>query len=805
MIGKFHRFGQASSAVDPSGQISLRDAASSIATGAKDPRGGVSVGGSTQGSNLGRETRENADIVTDESIRAMWNDDRRRMLGDLSAVGGSARWTLIFDPGAREGRPWGPYQAIVVPPVLDSDEAIIARVDGPSSGNAFDVMQTSMVRTMDSLLRLRFDMQPRQPGEPVLRQMSAKTMTLPTTVRRITTPFFPTQWAVMRDATGAMDTSVASSGNGVLLPDGELLVARQCSPSGPEPRDAFSWQVREVPTLIAAGGRIVPGPVVPHACDLSVASWWFRIGFALVTDKRLIDALDKVDPRTGRFEGQPEDLRPGEPTGFIAQAEYMRAVAACAERGYNAANVPWHLDPVARNLYRDWFAGHDDVDFDAQRNHNEDKWFSNREDCGEKRLLMLSARVRPGAWEDMKVGEMPARLDLLWRATHAADDRKTMMFVSRSGLAVWAGDASRDPSTAREVQNRAYASSFAMGQSNWNGSTLARMNDGGDDSALTQWEKQQFQPGGAWDMNTGSAKPRAPDGVYSSDWYAQLRERRDLVDWRVGGFDAGSGADPLGVFGGTHVPGSIPLRWYLAWYREWFRTLCMDEPVSAEEPAELPRVAQGRRWQGFRNGVLPRRTAGEMLQQALSSALDINLAWASIYGGQRELLQALGEKTERFGASQPNRLVQGIGSAISGTASAAGGAIGGKLGESVGALVGAGVDFLAGLVSLAIPEYNCRGYGRDDLGRPKPVFERDSLGGDPEQGRPPSFTVPVPFGFCRGIVEIPEAPPMPTLERTPPRVPEPETGGSNLGMLLPVGLAAGGLALYGVWQWRKSR
>jgi len=181
--------------------------------------------------------------------------------------------------------------------------------------------------------------------------------------------------------------------------------------------------------------------------------------------------------------------------------------------------------------------------------------------------------------------------------------------------------------------------------------------------------------------------------------------------------------------------------------------------------------------------------------------LDVNLTWCSLYGGQERLAAALVEKSAQFGRSQPNRAIR----AVTGVVSGIGGAVGSALLPGVGALVGTGVDFLGSILAVAIPSYDCSGYGRDDLGRPKPMFERTYLGGNPETGTDPSFSVPLPFAFCRTRVELPpilpvpvsdpEPEPEPEPESEPPAAPQVETKSNVLGTLVPVGLALASAAV----------
>lgn len=96
------------------------------------------------------------------------------------------------------------------------------------------------------------------------------------------------------------------------------------------------------------------------------------------------------------------------------------------------------------------------------------------------------------------------------------------------------------------------------------------------------------------------------------------------------------------------------------------------------------------------------------------------------------------------------------------------------------------------LLANAFPSYDCASYGRDDLGRAKPNFERTSLSGDVIANTPPSLTLPVPYGFCRTTEPLPpfvEMPPPPP----PPPPPPSETSPRGLSNIAKIGLAVAGL------------
>lgn len=504
----------------------------------------------------------------------------------------------------------------------------------------------------------------------------------------------------------------------------------------------------------------------------------------------------------GLSERSPYDPNP---SGWEAQVLYVRALADCVGRGFDSLGVPWYMDPISRNLFRDWFAGHDNADFNAQQNHNDGRWFTNAQQCGEKRFAVLRARIPAGAWSMSSVGEMPARLSAMWDNVADRNDPRTLEFLPRAGVMLWAGSDTQDPYRASTAQNRGFATgATTYGPTNelsgywWDVSPFARVNSGEVMSSLPDDIRAEYARGGDSPRNHWWHRPLMRPEFFGQDWYAQiinappLQPRNRISDWRTGGFDHPGVAN-------VHVQGTVPLRWYVAYFREWLRSLCMDDPVSQDQAPEMPSVRADRRWSGFRGGFIPRRDVVTVLQQTLSFALDTNLTWGTIYGSQEQLATALADQAERFGRAEPNRVIRGI----TGAVTAVGSQVGNALLPGVGALVGSGVDFLGNMLAQAIPDWHCEDYGRDDLGRPKPSFERSSLGGDVFRDQPPPFSVPTPPGFCRSRIEIPYV----ELQVPPPPVVQPNaetTSSSVWGVLVPAGLASIGVAaaVYGLGRRR---
>lgn len=510
------------------------------------------------------------------------------------------------------------------------------------------------------------------------------------------TPFFNYQWTVFRNSQ-YLNLAGLLKEDAFVLPDKEIIVALDCPEQGPTPRQQADWKKESVQLFLRGpGGQMFPGPMVDHYCDLSVARWWFEIALALATDNRIIARLDSVNPDKGLFPEQANLDGPWNPIGWYTQVYYVRAIAEAIANGYNAMNIPWYIDPVARALYRDWFAGHDPDEFDVRANYNDRNWFTNTEQCNEKRYAVLRPRIQPNSWENTSVGQMPALLSRMWNVLHPdPNDRRTLEFLQKAGVMLWSGDVSRDPYVSQSAYNRGFASGFAMGWDVFFASTLAlpreptdaekrlfvgstvRSEQGaligaaigtaifpGVGTAVGAWLGGSMAGDAtarAWDLS--DSKPTLPQSLLSEDWYASIvhappaQDRNNICDWRAGGFD------PAGV-PGVHVQGTVPLRWYVAWLREWAMACTTIEPVSQQTAAEMPTVSPGRRWAGFRSGGVPRRDVGTVLRASKTYAMDINLTWGAQFGGQERFADLLGQKAREFGASQPNATIRMVGGIV---------------------------------------------------------------------------------------------------------------------------------------------
>lgn len=754
-----------------------------------------------------------AEKVTEQRYRERLNENRRDQLSDISGLGGAVGVVrLTMNPYANVGRAWGPYREVPLPPAPYewpgfTQAQLIGWID--SGGTAWPGAPMDLPRSLalmpsiiaeDAQVREANDLSPRAPGDPIYTwPRSGASIDLSPDFRRIDTPIFKMQWTVFTNDVGRIDASTPVSDQ--FVPGQRtMLVAPLCSRTTPEPRSSADWKKHDVQVFLRTNtGERIPGPTVGHYADLSLARWWFEIALALSSDNRIIARLDSVSPDNGRF---PQQDASGPPVGWYAQTYYVRAIAEAIANGYNALNIPWYIDPIARALYRDWLAGQDTDEFNIRSDYNGSNWFTNREQCGEKRYSVLRPRIQPSSWTNTQVGELPARLDRIWKETHRPGHARVMEFLQKAGVMLWSGSDSTDPYTAPSAVNRGFASGFAMG---WDvvfvsPLALSREPTDAERELYMNASKRGLDALGqnmAWDLS--DYKPTAEASFFREDWYASivhappLQDRNNICDWRSAGFD------PEGV-AGVHVQGSVPLRWYLAWLREWATACSTIAPVSEEMAQELPTVDPGRRWAGFGSGVMPRRSPGSILRDARSYALDVNLAWASLLGGNGRFSEALVQKSTEFNRANPNSVIKAVG----GVVSALGAPVLNAVVPGVGALATAGVGMVTELLSAAFPSYDCSGYGRDDLGRPKPNFERVSLSGNAQESRPPGFSLPVPFGFCRNVDVVPD--PIPMIDRRgSTNVPPAETKSDGLGTMAKVGLAAAGAGTIALAVWVANR
>ena len=502
--------------------------------------------------------------------------------------------------------------------------------------------------------------------------------------------------------------------------------------------DAVQFEKYRVKTcsLLEFGARARPAAIVQHYADLDVARRWFEYAFALATDDTIIASLDAVNPKTGRWD----DNGGAEPIGFLAQVRYVRAIAEAIANGYNALNIPWLNDPIARGLWRDYFAGQDSgSDTSVTTDYNSGHFFSKNRDAERLNSNLVRAFIKA---RNSNAGAIPSSLSALVARVVPQQDRHPIRFYSSAGVMLTAITATEgSPYYASRAINRGFAT--------------ASLSDNRATSAFTSRHEVLESP----DLSRDNVRdPRFAvrlanvdnTEVYNADWYANRndpdRVRRDwgiasgaeYTDWRAFSYDTW-------ITGGEEeISATAPLRWYLQWLREWAKSLTVTQPMVSDGRVEGCPVPSQRSPQT--QAGIPRRDAVRILVDALSWSSDLNMRWVRALG-ERSFEEALLRSVEdQVSASvpEPNRTVTLVGETIGGI----GGGIGNMLMPGVGSVIGAGVSAITSLIARLIPEPVRLSFGRDDLGRPKPSFERLALDGSIRTGQKPAFNR-VPPGYCR--------------------------------------------------------
>jgi len=90
------------------------------------------------------------------------------------------------------------------------------------------------------------------------------------------------------------------------------------------------------------------GTIFYQWADPSRAMGWFAEAGRLLSDQTTIDRLNAA-VNTSDEKANATQVR--------MQLDYVQRIFTAIMRGYNLLNVPWHNDPVARQLYRKYLAG----------------------------------------------------------------------------------------------------------------------------------------------------------------------------------------------------------------------------------------------------------------------------------------------------------------------------------------------------------------------------------------------------------------------------------------------------------------
>lgn len=487
------------------------------------------------------------------------------------------------------------------------------------------------------------------------------------------------------------------------------------------------------------GSQAQQAAIVQHYADLDAARQWFNYAYALATDDTLIAALDEVNPRTGRWDNDGG----AEPIGFIAQVRYVRAITEAIANGYNALNIPWNNDPIARGLWRDWFAGQDSAsDTSVSSDYNAGQFFRKNRDA--ERLNSNWARAILKA-RNSNAGAIPAALSQLIADVTPQQDRHPIRFYFSAGVmlvSLTSDDTS--PYYASRTTNRGFATT-ALSDNRATGPWSSR-------HEAIAWPDANRDTIGQDRFAVRLANVESTP-EYQSDWYANRngtdRIRRDwgissgpeYTDWRAFSYDTWTALQPE-----EEISATAPLRWYLNFLRQWTKSLTTTTPMVSDEP--LPGIPVPTQRSPQTSGGVPRRDVGRILVDSISWASDLNLRWVRALGDTAFNTALAATLQDQVNASvpEPNRTVTLVGEVIGGVGQIAGNA----LVPGVGSLIGSGVTAITSLVARLIPEPSRLAFGRDDLGRPKPSFERLALDGSIRDGQVPTFAA-VPPGYCRRL------------------------------------------------------
>jgi hypothetical protein len=487
------------------------------------------------------------------------------------------------------------------------------------------------------------------------------------------------------------------------------------------------------------GGTARPAAIVQHYADLDAARQWFNYAYALASSNEIIAALDEVNPRTGRWDDQGG----AEPIGFLAQVRYVRAITEAIANGYNALNIPWNNDPIARGLWRDYFAGQDSAsDTSVSSDYNAGQFF--RKDRDAERLNSNWARAILKA-RNSNAGAIPAALSKLVADVTPQQDRHPIRFYFSAGVmlvSMTSDDTS--PYYASRTTNRGFATS-ALSDNRATGPWSSR-------HEAIAWPEASRDNIGQERFAVRIANVERFE-EYQGDWYANRngvdRVRRDwgissgpeYTDWRAFTYDTWTALQPE-----EEISATAPLRWYMNFLREWTKSLTTTTPMGSDDllpglPLPLQRSPQTR-------GGIPRRDVTRVLVDSLSWASDLNMRWVRALGDSNFNAALAASLQDQVSASvpEPNRTVTLIGETVGGVGSI----IGNALVPGVGSIIGSGVSAVTSLVARLIPEQSRLRFGRDDLGRPKPSFERLALDGSIRDGQLPTFGA-LPPGYCRRL------------------------------------------------------
>lgn len=464
---------------------------------------------------------------------------------------------------------------------------------------------------------------------------------------------------------------------------------------------AIEWQRLELP--YRRGDADI---TVFHWADTQLAAAWFRYARQLANDQVQIGLLD-VPFAQASFATSHR------------QARFMRLIVEALANGYNALNIPWYNHPTARSLWREWWSGPAgraggegstarSDEFVASRNWN-DAWYK-----GAKPDWMWPVNARlsevssdaPTLGTTRFHGRIGQSVERAFRTHYPRRnnaDAHPIELVPQAGLTLGlAPGVTPRPNTQivyePEIVNKAFAFSSRLGVSD----------EGGVCPPTT--DIFQCMPGGPV---TGSSC------IYNNAPCARSHATREIAatDWRSFVFDEafelfGTEVDPR-----TKLAAYVPLREHLPWLQAW------TNAVAAESPESIILAARDWVWQ-------------------------VNAMWQDVLGGEDAFLSKVvhNSRTVLDEMHREDPTAQAVAGGI--------GALGSTLGAftfGISALVGGAVSTVIRLADAGTIKAT-QGFGRDDIGRYKPVYERGWLTGDAARTNvQPSHAVPVPEGMRRNI------------------------------------------------------
>ncbi len=477
------------------------------------------------------------------------------------------------------------------------------------------------------------------------------------------------------------------------------------------------------------------GQFIFHWMNADKAGRWFRYARAVARDAARIAALDAPV----RFDDAGRK---------VAQVAFVYEVTRALAEGFNCLNIPWYTHPDSRRLYREQLAGPPRMlggsTITALYNASQDyslAWFHGDERLPRERYdggsiaefvapLPRAAKSwlrryygRPGQAEGHPV-EFAQSAGLYLDFDDAANsngvrpDAKHIEvnyneFVRNRGFAfmrdVMAVDRGVDP---RHPEGYPRIAERVTRWMDWGGypNERCRMSDGGVCRNIAP-NHIEMAVGISAIAALGPVYALAASavGVYAGGDPAL----RSWDDWRNAWFDEAATLLP-----GTEVDGRIPLkaaaplRDYLPWLLAWTEMMADADMFDAVFNARRFVLEENDRQMRFAGG-----------------------------GGAEAFIQNVQSLAERIEAQQHQRSV------AAGITAAAIAALGAGLSGVTAGISAVAAGAVSAIILLAdtMIEKPTTGFGRDDLGRYKPVLERGWLSGDPSSDEaPPPMFIPEP-------------------------------------------------------------